>query len=158
MKIFKTPLDDLKEESERLSLDARPTEDMPELTQQNAKNETDINVIVKRFRDTGNLPTLNLTPLYADFSNAGDFTEAQNMLLAANQAFMELPAELRAKFGNNPARFIAWSETEEGREAIRTEFGAEPDEPPTPVPQAAPEPPTAGLAGGAATPPAPPSK
>lgn len=148
MKIFKTPLDDLLEESIRLSLDARPTEEMPELVQQTGKREADINVIVKRFLSTGQLPTLNLEPLYADFSQAGDFTMAQQMMLAAEQAFDQIPAEIREKFDNNPAAFIAWAETNKYTdEDIQRVFSPkeEPpkaETPPTPTPTAG-EPPKA---------------
>lgn len=158
MKTFKTPIDDLLEESQRLSLDATPTEEMPELVQQTGKKEADINVIVKRFLSNGHLPVLNLEPLYADFSQAGDFTMAQQMLLAAQQAFEQVPAEVRQKFNNNTAAFIAWAETDEGKEALRTEFGRNPDPkvPDTPPDNStAPKGPQEGVP---ATPPAPPSK
>ena len=48
----------------------------------------------------------------ADFIEAMDFHEAQNALLEATNSFMELPAQVRAKFENDPAALIQYLEAD----------------------------------------------
>lgn len=77
-------------------------------TIQSAKNDSDINVIVKRFGLTGQLRLSNVEPFYGDFSGVEDYQSAMNMLLDANRAFMDLPSEVRNRFANDPAKLIAF--------------------------------------------------
>lgn len=74
----------------------------PTMTQQNFRDEVDINTIVKRFGLTGEMPEDFRAPEYGDFSDVTDFQSAQNAVLAAQAAFMEMPAGMRARFENNP--------------------------------------------------------
>jgi len=71
-------------------------------------NDTDINTIVKRFGITGELPVHNRRPLVGDFTGVTDFWSAQNALIAARQGFDDLPAELRARFDNDPGQLLAF--------------------------------------------------
>lgn len=80
----------------------------PTLAQQHQAEEADINTIVKRFGVTGQLPVVPMPPLSADFDDVFDFHAAQNLIAQANQSFMALPAEARARFGNDPGRFVAY--------------------------------------------------
>ncbi len=77
----------------------------PGKTQQHFTNEVDINRIVKRFSETGVLPTGHGTPEYG-FASSQTFTEAMNMVAAATQNFMLLPSEVRTHFNNSPAAFL----------------------------------------------------
>lgn len=74
----------------------------PSMAQQHFKEEVDINTIVARFGLTGQMPEDFRAPEYGDFSDVVDFQSAQNAVLAAQAAFMEMPAGLRARFDNNP--------------------------------------------------------
>lgn len=78
----------------------------PSLAQQSAKDESDINTIVKRFNLTGELPSGVAVPQYADFADIGDYHSALNMVIAADNAFMAMPAAIRAKFGNDAGAFV----------------------------------------------------
>lgn len=81
-------------------------EQTPSKTQQQFAEECDINTIVRRFNLTGQLPTGVRMPTYGDFENVPSYQEAMNAIRAADEAFMEMPAEVRARFNNDPARFV----------------------------------------------------
>lgn len=74
-------------------------------TRQSEAEEADINTIVRRFGLTGELPDNIRLPQYGDYTDAVDFQSAWNIIVAAREEFHKLPAEVRAEFGNDPARF-----------------------------------------------------
>lgn len=78
----------------------------PTKTQQNFKDEVDINTIVERFGLTGELPTDVRMPQSGDFTDVTDFQGAMNLIRQAEEGFMEMPANIRARFHNNPAEFL----------------------------------------------------
>jgi len=78
----------------------------PSLTQQHFKDETDINNILRQFNITGLLPEAPLSPRYGDFTGIVDYHSALNAVIAAEDDFMTLPAQLRARFENDPAQLI----------------------------------------------------
>ena len=88
----------------------------PSLAQQNFKDETDINFIVRQFGLTGELPGKPLSPQYGDFTGVLDYHSAVNAVLAAQDDFMELPAHMRSRFNNDPAELIDFLSKEENRE------------------------------------------
>lgn len=77
-------------------------------TVQDAKDECDINVIMQRYQKMGIMPQGIGTGVYGDFSGAGDFQEAQEIIARARSQFDALPSKLRDKFRNNPGQFLAW--------------------------------------------------
>ena len=90
------------------------------LTKQSFKDECDINVIVRRFGLTGEIPGDFQTPVSGDFRGLPDFRGALDMVRAAEAAFLELPAELRKRFGHDPQQLMEF--LEDGRnkdEAIK---------------------------------------
>lgn len=114
----------------------------PSLAQQNFKDETDINYIVRQFGLTGELPGQPLSPQYGDFTGVLDYHSAVNAVLAAQDDFMELPAQMRSRFNNDPAQLIDFLSKEENREeAIKLGLVAakpisEPSETPSVEPKA----------------------
>lgn len=88
----------------------------PSLAQQHMKDECDINVIVERFGVTGQLPQSPIEPLYGDFSGVSDYHTALNKVKAADEAFMGLPAKLRAKFDNDPNALLQFLNNEQNRD------------------------------------------
>lgn len=70
--------------------------------QQQFKEECDINTIVKRFGLTGEIPGEYRVPVSGDFTGISDFHSAMLAVRQAQEAFMELPAEVRARFNNDP--------------------------------------------------------
>lgn len=75
-------------------------------TQQHFAEEVDINTIVRRFNLTGQLPTNIRMPEYGDFENAFDFHTAMNAIRQAQESFMAMPANIRARFHNDPGEFV----------------------------------------------------
>lgn len=75
---------------------------------QHFKDECDINTIVKRFGLGYDLPEPIRVPQYADYTNIPDFHTAMNLVAEAQSSFMQLPADLREKFGNKPEGFVAF--------------------------------------------------
>lgn len=78
----------------------------PTLTQQQFRDEVDINTIVRNFGLTGELPENGAYPAYSDFAEIIDYHTAMNVIRAADEAFMALPAEARARFANDPQRLM----------------------------------------------------
>lgn len=77
------------------------------LTKQSFQNECNINSIMKKWERSGVLPhSRSSQPRYGDFSNVTDFQSALNAVSDAQDVFMQLPAQLRARFDNDPACFL----------------------------------------------------
>ena len=76
------------------------------LAQQQFAEEADINTIVRRFNLTGQLPDNVRAPVYADFEAVFDFQTAMNAVRSAEESFMAMPADVRARFSNDPHRFV----------------------------------------------------
>ena len=90
------------------------------LTQQHFKDECDINNILRQFNITGLLPEAPLSPRYGDFTGIGDYHSALNQVIAAENEFMRLPAQIRSRFENDPAKLIDFLEKSENKdEAIK---------------------------------------
>lgn len=106
-------------------------------TMQQFKEECDINTIVERFGITGELPENVRMPLSGDFTEAvTDYQTALNLVRAADEAFMELPAKVRERFSNDPQRLQTFLEDDNNREEARS-LGLvvpEPVAPPPPPP------------------------
>jgi len=79
------------------------------ITKQSHKDECDINVIVRRAHRAGEWPPNQKKPSYGDFSAVPDFQEAMNLVLRAEEQFASLPAAVRDRFSNDPARFLAFA-------------------------------------------------
>ncbi len=104
------------------------TFDQPSRTLQSFKDDADINCIIARFENTGVLvdPTVpaTRTPQFGDFSEMPSYQEAQNVIVAANNAFNDLSAKIRERFGNDPAAYFDFVQSlkegsEDYAEAIR---------------------------------------
>lgn len=80
----------------------------PSLAQQHARDETDINNIVDKFLKTGTLPNVPMPPSYENFGEIFDFQSAMNTIKAATDSFLAMPANLRARFDNDPAKFVGY--------------------------------------------------
>jgi phage internal scaffolding protein len=85
----------------------------PSLTQQHFKDETDINNILRQFNITGMLPESTLSPRYGDFTGISDYQSALNAVIAAESEFDGLPAQIRARFNNNPEELINFLENDQ---------------------------------------------
>lgn len=102
--------------------------DQPSQTLQSFKDDADINCIIARFENTGVLvdPTVPVsrTPQFGDFSDLPSYQEAQNVIVAANNAFNSLSSKIRERFGNDPAAYFDFVQSlkegsEDYAEAVR---------------------------------------
>lgn len=108
----------------------------PTRTQQNFKEECDINTIVRRFGITGQLPENLRMPQYIDYEGVFDFQSAMNAVLDAEAAFMTIPAEIRARFQNDPQQFLEFcSRPENHAEAVKLGLATPPAAPPAEPPK-----------------------
>lgn len=74
-------------------------------TQQQFKDECDMNLIVANAKRGIPPRFLNPSvPQFGDFSDVPDLATAFNLIQEAYEAFLNLPAALRAELGNDPAR------------------------------------------------------
>lgn len=87
---------------------------------QESRDECDINTIVRRFGLTGVLPIGLKAPQYGDFEGVFDFQSALNAVLAAEDAFMQMPPDIRYRFHNDPQAFLEFCSKAENRdEAVK---------------------------------------
>lgn len=84
--------------------------DQPSQTLQSFKDDADINCIIARYENTGVLvdPTVPVsrTPQFGDYSDMPTYQEAQNVIVAATNAFNALSSKIRERFGNDPAAYF----------------------------------------------------
>lgn len=85
------------------------------LADQSQADAADINVIVRNFGVTGELPTNTRMPLALDFVEAVDFQSAMNAIVEAERSFAAMPAKVRERFGNDPHRFIQFCDDPENK-------------------------------------------
>lgn len=105
----------------------------PGFTQQQFAEESDINTIVRRFGLTGEMPSNPSIPVSGDFTSVTDYQTALNSVIAADEAFMALPANIRAEFQNDPQQLMDFVEDGRNRDrAIAIGLIPAPAPPPSP--------------------------
>lgn len=77
---------------------------------QSAEEESNINTIVRRFGISGKLPDQVAMPRSGDFTNVPDFHAAMNLVRQAQEEFVRVPANIRARFLNDPQEFMNFFE------------------------------------------------
>ena len=83
------------------------------MTQQHYKDDADINLMIKKYGidrvvEGDPLNPGSVTPKFDDFTNFPDYHTMNNQIIAVNEAFMQLDAEVRAEFNNDPAELLAF--------------------------------------------------
>ncbi len=93
----------------------------PTLTIQSEKDTCDINKIVAKYLKTGMMTNIRTDqPRYGDFTSAVDYHDSILRAQEAQDAFMQLPASIRARFYNDPGKLIDFLQDENNRaEAIK---------------------------------------
>lgn len=76
------------------------------LVQQHLAVDADINTIVRRFGLTREMPAGIAGGVFGDFSGIHDYEDALAAVERAERGFMSLPADVRERFGNDPAQLI----------------------------------------------------
>lgn len=103
----------------------------PSLAQQQFAEDADINVMLERFKVTGQLPVSATQAVFGDFTQVGDFRTAMEKLRVAQESFMGIPFEIRQQFGNNPALFSDFCLNKDNLPKLR-EWGLAPRPPEPP--------------------------
>lgn len=85
-------------------------------TQQGLAKTVELKRVLK---NSGVIPTVNKQPIYGDFTEFPDLSRAIEIAEKANNAFLELPASVRAKFNNSPAEMSKWILKPENLEEAR---------------------------------------
>lgn len=116
-------------------------------TKQSFKKECDINEILRQFRRTGLISHVERQQgFYGDFIGATTYHDALNLIHDAQDMFMTVPAHIRAKFENDPAKFLDFVHDPDNIDEMR-ELGLLPKGTPKPKeeqkPAPAPNPPPA---------------
>ena len=90
-------------------------------TRQSQKAETEINGIINKYKQTGIFTHIkDKMPFFGDASEVQDYKSAIDAVQASNAAFQELPAEIRAKFDNDPAKLVEFlSDSKNDEKAIK---------------------------------------
>jgi len=118
--------------------------------QQSFKDECNINTILKRFGITGQLPNNVRMPMQGDFTEITDFKGAMNAIRQAQESFMEMPADVRKRFNNDPHEFVQFCNDEKNADEARKLGLVNPKAEPKPA-----EPLLVRIAGEPAAPPTP---
>lgn len=88
----------------------------PSLTKQEFKDDTDINIIIKRASLTGELPTNKKQSIYGDCTQIPDYRSALHTVIEAENAFDSLDSKIRARFNNDPGQMISFIEDPRNRQ------------------------------------------
>lgn len=115
----------------------------PSMTDQSQKEDCDINVIVARYKKTGDASMLRQRAgVYMDVSEIPSYGDMLTQINLARDAFESLPGKLRKRFGNDPQEFISFlQDTENNEEAYKLGLKIRPKpDPSTPLPTNPPEP------------------
>lgn len=81
----------------------------PGRTQQEFKDEVDINRIMARVMGGGEFPPEMKVASFGDFSEVPDFQKSLDLIMRAREQFAALPASVRDRFQNDPQKFLAWA-------------------------------------------------
>lgn len=92
----------------------------PSRAVQDQKEDADINTIVRNFGVTGRLPEGINVPSYGDFDGVSDFREAIEAVRAAEDNFLKLPSQLRARLDHDPQRFLEYCADPANLEEMRS--------------------------------------
>lgn len=100
------------------SLRLQTVNDEPTMTQQQFKDDCDINNILRKHgHDPVAFQALTRPGgVYADFSSITDYHTMLNEIVEAQTAFGALPAHLRARFDNDPGKLLAFIQDKKNRD------------------------------------------
>lgn len=106
-------------DGDAVSRETALTCDDESLAVQSERDECDINTIVRRFGLTGELPGDLAMPQSGDFTGLPDFHTAMNMVRSAQEEFLRVPADIRARFNNDPQMLMNFVDDDANRDEAK---------------------------------------
>lgn len=89
-------------------------------TNQEFVDDVDINKIMARYVKTGTVPVYaDRQPFYVDAVDYPSFQDMQNIMISARDAFLALPASVRERFHNDPAKFVEFAVNDENAAELK---------------------------------------
>jgi phage internal scaffolding protein len=91
------------------------------LTKQEFVSQCNINNIVNKYVKNGNNPfILTKDAKFGDFTNIPSHQEALELVIAAEEHFLQLPVHIRSRFENDPGQLMSFlSDIDNREEAIK---------------------------------------
>lgn len=91
----------------------------PSRTEQCHKKACDIHHIIKQYDRNGLVTHVNtMKAEYGDYTQVNEYQEALNMVMNAQEQFMELPSKIRKMFGNDPGEFLEFATNPENQQRL----------------------------------------
>lgn len=120
-----------------VSLQTGTRNDEASRTVQSESSETDLNVLMRRVMLTGELVGKQMPPPLSEFQDVYDFQSAMNVIRRSQEAFAELPADLRFRFNNDPRLYVDFCTNPDNLpEMVKLGIAKEVKPPPVPEPLA----------------------
>lgn len=114
----------------------------PSLTKQDQADACDVNRIIRQYSATGVWTHVNERAqqgVYADLPGGFEYQDALNIIVQGEAAFESLPASVRERFMNDPARFLDFmADPANQDEAIKMGLAIKPPPPEAPEGSTAP--------------------
>lgn len=107
----------------------------PSLTKQEFRDECDINLLMQRYKRTGLFPQHpGESPRYVSNIGMPDYQESLNIVMTAQSEFAALNSDLRKRFDNDPAKFLAFvNDPDNADELVKLGLREAPKPPAEPV-------------------------
>ena len=117
MSQMKDPNKKIVSDSKTKRISVKTVNKDPSLTKQQFKDECDINKIMSKYQTTGEFTHITSKQgIYADFSDITDYREMLHTVKYAQEAFSQLPAQVRARFKNDPHELLEFIQNPENYE------------------------------------------
>lgn len=89
------------------------------MTQQHFEEVTNINKIIRKYRGHDLITHVTTsTAAYGDFSEINEYAQSLNIVNTAKEAFLGIPADIRAKFDNDPGKFFEFASDPRNHDAL----------------------------------------
>lgn len=89
------------------------------LTEQSHRNKCSIETIIRQYDKTGLITHVNnAIGNYGDYTEVNEYQESLNLVMEAEDAFKELPSNIRKKFNFDPGEFFEFATNPENKEEL----------------------------------------
>lgn len=109
---------------------------LPTRTQQQYKDQVNVNNIISKFKKTGSITHVRNAQegVYMDLTELPSLQEAHEVVIAASKAFEAVPSKIRQRFGHDPQQMLDFlKDKNNDEEAIKLGLKVR-QAPPTPDP------------------------